>query len=123
MTGIELAQSGLEGRFLTIEETPAESPHSDSNRDASRTKARCCRRTPGGRDGAVGGSRTRGLPHTKGVLGHLSFDGMEPSTGIEPASSAVRKRCSSRLSFEGEVERMMGFEPTTSGMAHRRSTC
>ena len=57
---------------------------------------------------------------------------MEPSTGIEPATSCVRNRRSPGLSFEGKevasakksflVERVGGVEPPTLGLADRCSS-
>lgn len=43
---------------------------------------------------ASGGSRTRFLTLTRGALCLVSFAGVEPATGIEPARSRLQGACS-----------------------------
>lgn len=62
--------------------------------------------------GAGGGSRTRALPLTRRLLGHLSFTGMERSAGDDPATSCMASRCSTNVSYDRMVS-PAGLEPAS----------
>lgn len=72
------------------------------------------------RDGVLGATRTRDLRVRSALLSPLSYEDVEPKSGIEPEASPVPGVRSTKLSYVG-VAPTTGLEPAASTSGGSRS--